>query len=482
MNSQRSLVIVRKKRSWKRWLLRIAVTALALPTLLVVGGRYYNRYHGSEQLREVHAKLHATDPGWRLDDLLAAREAKMPPDEENIVALARKIHPKQPQAYQDWNRRTPGGWPSENLNRLLSPDEAADLFRTREACRDVIEPARRIRHMSRGGFRLVVPANPFDTLLPHTDSLRGVAGMLHLDAAAAAHYGRPNRALSSAHAVLNVGLGIGDEPLLISMLVRIACDAIALHALEWTLAWGEPGDGLSEIQAALVREADYPFLATALPGERAFMDRLFENLDTGKLTLDQLSGQRPKNDLDSLISGPAFWYYRGHLPADRARMLELFNVLIVATRAPTHEWETAFAAFTMPPPDSPLILTRLLFPAYNKIADAELRAKARLRSATVGIASERFRQENGRWPNDLAEIPPTILPSIPTDPYDGQPLRYSRTPDGVVIYSVGPDRTDDGGNLTTKVASPGEDHGFRLWDPAHRRAAPLPKNEPPIGQ
>jgi hypothetical protein len=478
--SPRKPVQYQKRSGWKRWLLRVFVVAIALPAIFIAGGRYYNRWQGSERLAEVHARLDETDPGWRLDDLLAAREAKMPPDEENIVAFARKIHPKQPPAYQDWNRRSPHGLPTENLNRLLQPDDAADLFRTREACRDVIEPARRIRHMTRGGFRLVVPANPLDTLLPHTDSLRGVAGMLHLDAAAAAHFGNPDRAISSALAGLNVGLGIGDEPHLISMLVRMACDGIALNAIERTLAWGEPREGLAEVQAALAREADYPYLATALPGERAFMDRLFENLDTGKLTLDQLSGQRPKNDLDALISGPAFWYYRGHLPADRARMLELFNVLIVATQTPTHEWETAFGAFTMPPPDSPLILTRLLFPAYNKVADAELRLKARLRAAAVGIACERYRRANGRWPNTLAEIPNTILPAVPTDPFDGLPLRFSRVEeDGLVIYSVGPDRTDDGGNLTTKVANPGEDHGFRLWDPAHRRAAPLPRIESP---
>jgi hypothetical protein len=67
-----------------------------------------------------------------------------------------------------------------------------------------------------------------------------------------------------------------------------------------------------------------------------------------------------------------------------------------------------------------------------------------------------------------------LLRVVPTDPYDGRPLRLKRLPDGLVIYSVGADRTDNGGNLSLNPFSPDVDLGFRLWDVPARRQPPLP--------
>ena len=64
---------------------------------------------------------------------------------------------------------------------------------------------------------------------------------------------------------------------------------------------------------------------------------------------------------------------------------------------------------------------------------------------------------------------------MPTDPFDGRPLRLAKVQDGIVIYSVGHDKTDDGGNLDRdEPQQPGVDLGFRLWDPPQRRQPPRP--------
>lgn len=50
------------------------------------------------------------------------------------------------------------------------------------------------------------------------------------------------------------------------------------------------------------------------------------------------------------------------------------------------------------------------------------------------------------------------------------------------MYSVGPNKTDDGGNFDYEPPQRhGADVGFRLWDPAHRRrphAEPAPAGPP----
>jgi hypothetical protein len=100
------------------------------------------------------------------------------------------------------------------------------------------------------------------------------------------------------------------------------------------------------------------------------------------------------------------------------------------------------------------------------------RNRAALRSAAAALAAERYRLAHGRWPESLAELVPTFMAKRPLDPYDGAPLRSRRLEDGCVIYSIGEDRHDDGGNLVRKWwPSPpaGTDIGFRLWDAARRR-------------
>jgi hypothetical protein len=65
----------------------------------------------------------------------------------------------------------------------------------------------------------------------------------------------------------------------------------------------------------------------------------------------------------------------------------------------------------------------------------------------VMVAAERFRLANGRWPEKLMELMPAFLKTVPADPFDGQPLRYRRKGNRIVIYSVGPNVTDDGGDI-----------------------------------
>jgi hypothetical protein len=54
-------------------------------------------------------------------------------------------------------------------------------------------------------------------------------------------------------------------------------------------------------------------------------------------------------------------------------------------------------------------------------------------------------------------------------------LRFRRTEDGVVIYSIGPDLKDDGGiTVDEKQGGPPPDFGIRLWNLDQRRLPPRP--------
>jgi hypothetical protein len=109
----------------------------------------------------------------------------------------------------------------------------------------------------------------------------------------------------------------------------------------------------------------------------------------------------------------------------------------------------------------------------NRFAAEQVR-RAKLRSVVAVLAVERYRLARGRWPESLAALVPEFLAAVPADPYDGQPLRYRRLADGVVVYSVGPDGADGGGQ--SNPDPPGPNFGCMLWDISRRHPPPPPKS------
>jgi hypothetical protein len=118
----------------------------------------------------------------------------------------------------------------------------------------------------------------------------------------------------------------------------------------------------------------------------------------------------------------------------------------------------------------------LLLTALEKFDGSSRRKYAVVSCAAAALAAERYRRKHGAWPKSLEELAASkMLSPIPLDPCDGQPLRYRRLPDGILIYSVSTDGQDDGGTINR------ENPTLRLWDVKHRRQPPrpAPKIEPP---
>jgi hypothetical protein len=126
------------------------------------------------------------------------------------------------------------------------------------------------------------------------------------------------------------------------------------------------------------------------------------------------------------------------------------------------------------------VLARMIAAAIVKVARASVRDVAQMRCAIVMVAAERYRRAEGHWPAAIADLVPKYLSDVPLDPFDGQALRMHRFEEGLVIYSVGENRKDDGGSIDqTPVSSSSMlDYGYRLWDVEKRRQPPLKKKEP----
>jgi hypothetical protein len=85
---------------------------------------------------------------------------------------------------------------------------------------------------------------------------------------------------------------------------------------------------------------------------------------------------------------------------------------------------------------------------FETVVQSSSEEAARIDLARVAIALELYRREHGSYPATLAALAPSYLDSVPADLITGDPLHYRIKPDGTpVIYSVGLNKTDEGGLL-----------------------------------
>jgi hypothetical protein len=73
------------------------------------------------------------------------------------------------------------------------------------------------------------------------------------------------------------------------------------------------------------------------------------------------------------------------------------------------------------------------------------RREAEIRLLMADLAVRLYQREHERLPQTLSDLVPSYLPSVPIDPYSGQPLIYRPEDGSFLLYSVGQDGSDDGG-------------------------------------
>jgi uncharacterized membrane protein len=90
----------------------------------------------------------------------------------------------------------------------------------------------------------------------------------------------------------------------------------------------------------------------------------------------------------------------------------------------------------------------LLMPALGAVSKVSYRNKTQVEAVITTIAIIRFKQSTGDYPENLKELVTTgYLKKIPLDPFSDKPLVYKKTDDNFILYSVGLNFKDDGGQV-----------------------------------
>jgi hypothetical protein len=461
---------LRRRRRWPIY--------VALFFLLLIGGPlgyyFYVAWALTGSTAAAVAETDRLDPRWRLADMDADRKVYAP--EENsalqVIKVVALIGNRSPTAHRDYEDAFEGLLPQHQLTA-----EQIDIIRGAfDGLGEGLAEARKLKDMPGGRFALKWSPDWISTILPDQQNARTVIGLLQHDAMLRAQDGDPDLALESCMALVNAGRALGDEPLLISFLIRCAGGAIASASVERILAQGFPTEApMAELQKRLKQErgdVDAHFL-NGVRGERAGTHQLFEAIADGKVKIGGVMGMMKGGGQPSLPER-LLDHFPVILTKDYPSHLRHMTEIVEIAKLPLEQRLDKYKAQDEELRRSASLLTRLLAPAVQKVAQASLRIPSKLAAVEVALACERFRLEHKRWPETLDELVKAgKLEAVPADPMDGRPLRYRRLADGVVIYSLGGDKQDNQGALhPDNWHQEGGDWGVRLWDPGRRRQPP----------
>jgi len=144
----------------------------------------------------------------------------------------------------------------------------------------------------------------------------------------------------------------------------------------------------------------------------------------------------------------------------------------------------------------PRILVALLLPVTDSIHSRTSRTDLEFEATGVVCALKSYEFSHGAAPDQLTDLIPDFLPSVPIDPFDGKPLRYRREGKEWVLWSVGSDMKDDnaawhefkyrkpgdertGGDIYFESTEPQDDLAFYLSQRKLKASEPAPSPRNP---
>lgn len=299
---------------------------------------------------------------------------------------------------------------------------------------------------------------PFAILLPHLGGLKAPCSVLSLRATARIASGQTDAALSDIRLGLRLSDGVRQEPVLISHLVRMAMIQVALQPVAEGLARHAWTDAqladLDKMIGSVDVLAEYQW---AMRGERAFSMAGLDWMKRASLKdLNMLgNGSADQGGLDwkGVIPSGFIDHNKVHIAALHSQFT--LAVIDAKSRRAHPEYSDAMDKTCQKPTRSPYkIMASLLMPAVSKCAQRTAALQTLLDQLRVACALERSRLAAGSYPDALDSLAPRYLPAVPQDILSGQPLIYRKPGQTYLLYSVGWNQRDDGGQRVFKASDP----------------------------
>jgi hypothetical protein len=473
-NSAVSMIAHTPPRSrWRPWrVVRRGVAGAALAIAALVGVHYIREYLAEREVQAALAEADRVDPGWRFEDLEASR-AEIPTGENSEVYVTKAGGAGITLLNMGTNRKDLGD--ATLALDLLAPRDRLTKRQT-EALRAALKPlagpladGRKLADLPKGRY-------PFDTSpainfpVVKIDHASITRWLLRSEALLLIEEGESVEAWWGTRGILNIGRSFGDEPLAISQNQRLHHAAWACRLMERVLAQGSVSDAeLAATMRLLQEELQHPALLIALRGIRAHWHSSLAQVEAGKISLGEL-----KLGADRTYGVPGFndelqgYFLNRQVKPAHAWLLRYSTQAVEVAKRDSPDTESALIKLEATIADAPPLAQKLA--RQYQWLRFQPPCRARIGCAHVGLAAERYRLKHDQWPTTLGELVAAgLLDEVPTDPFDGQPLRYRTTKDGIAIYAVGPNGAGKGDALDGDIKELKDDRlEFRLWNPEKR--------------
>ncbi len=232
-----------------------------------------------------------------------------------------------------------------------------------------------------------------------------------------------------------------NEPLLISLLVRVSVTTVALKVLDQGLAdhvW--TSDQLALYQS-LLEKIDLPKnLLFALRGERIFFR-------------ESLKGQKQFRSITWWLLNKDVAY---HALLQQRALEKMEGALQAAgwNSASAHPFKDEQAALENAPFSRLMyMLVTIAIPALDGATEKAAVGQTQVNQTLIACALERYRIAHGSYPASLDVLVPEYLAKLPNSPITGKPMNYSLNADGTFLL------WSPGWNLKSLGGKPGEAKG-----------------------
>ncbi len=282
--------------------------------------------------------------------------------------------------------------------------------------------------------------------------LKGVAQVLGAKARIEARAGRP-AAWDLAQTQLRFSDALRGDPSIISQLVRFNMIRLSCETIQEISRISMPGrQQADDISKILVSLDDVRPAVLAIDGERLLVGEWFFGLPASQLwaTLQEILCD------DSTPGLSCYWvlYHRAtfapNFLADHAAYLKTLYEnadMIVRPYSPADRKEPDLGRHK---------LTNKLVPAIWRIKEFYLEMISQIRMTRAGLILLQYKKDQGAFPPTLDILDAREF----ADPFMDKPLQYRVEPEGFVLYSVGPDQEDNGGN--PRQSRPWQKTGFDI--------------------
>lgn len=317
----------------------------------------------------------------------------------------------------------------------------------------------------KGKFQNPQLADPFsieflDITIPHTNAWRKFARLSAINARFLAQKGMTGEALEEAVTVIRVASSISRSQLtLAEYIVALGMKEIAITTA-LVVARGTYSDQarmksmIAELSMSYDNETG---LANALKGEYMgtvqITDRLAEgDSESARAVFNFLGDVSDPRKVEELSKKTrSLFYFRPNktnkIHADMTRSLLLNNTKhcgVLQFSEPDPSWRSPIALFFSDNAIGKILATVGATAVYENLFEKKCQDDLLVGALQTMLALKMYKNDVGTLPPSLTELVPAYLDSVPLDPFDGKPLRYS--PSKKILYSIGADLADEGGS------------------------------------